>query len=95
MSTLPEIIQFYVNTGHHTCAGIVLAACSYGKDKNYIGFEVLTAVVMKNSIFWKYHHVVRWRSTDVSEENLATIFNHEFGHVPSKSLLTFKRTTRR
>jgi hypothetical protein len=57
----------------------VFALCSYGKGKYYIGFEVLTTAVMKNSIFWEYRHTVRWRSTDVSEEHLASIFNHEFG----------------
>jgi hypothetical protein len=33
---------------------------------------------MKSSIFWEYRHVVHLRSIDVSEEYLASIFNHEF-----------------
>jgi hypothetical protein len=36
-------------------------------------FRVLTAVAMKSSVFWD-HCVVRWKSTDVSEELFASIF---------------------
>jgi hypothetical protein len=36
--------------------------------------EVLTAVVMKNSVFWISCRVVLWTSTDVSEVQVATTF---------------------
>jgi hypothetical protein len=29
--------------------------------------------IVKNSVFWDKHHVVRWKSTDVSEECLALL----------------------
>jgi hypothetical protein len=31
--TLSEVVRFYLSIGHHTCAGIVFAVYSYGKDK--------------------------------------------------------------
>jgi hypothetical protein len=36
----------------------------------HIGFEVVAAVVVKGYIFWGKHHVVWWKSTDISEEHL-------------------------
>jgi hypothetical protein len=39
----------------------------------FVGFEVLTAVVMKISIFY----VIRSKSTDVTEENITSIFGVE------------------
>jgi hypothetical protein len=39
-----------------------------------VGFEVLTAVVMKSSIFWDKHRIMRRKSRYVSEEHAAFIF---------------------
>jgi hypothetical protein len=46
------------------------------QDTNYsdIGFEVLTAVGMKSTTFWDTGRVVRLKSTDVSDEHIASIF---------------------
>jgi hypothetical protein len=44
----------------------------------YVGFEVLTAVVMKSTIFC---HLVRCKSTDVSEEHIS--FIHELSKKPA------------
>jgi hypothetical protein len=43
----------------------------------YVGFEVLTAVVTKSNIFWDISRIVRCKSTDVSEEHIASIFRVE------------------
>jgi hypothetical protein len=53
-----------------------------GDDKN-IGFEVLTAVSMKNLSSGIYRRVVRWKSTDVSEEDAASIFTVENMFLPN------------
>jgi hypothetical protein len=42
-----------------------------------LGFEVLTAVVVKSSIIRDIKRVVRWKSTDNSEEHVASIFRFE------------------
>jgi hypothetical protein len=42
-----------------------------------VGFEVFTAVVMTNIIFWDMTPCSRRDSTDVSEENIASIFRAE------------------
>jgi hypothetical protein len=34
-------------------------------------------VVMKGTIFWNMMHVVRWKSNEVSEEYIASIFRVE------------------
>jgi hypothetical protein len=53
---------------------IHLTTCRiWGSYKGGYEEQVLTAVVMKSTIFWE-HSVVRWKSTDVSEENVASIF---------------------
>jgi hypothetical protein len=41
----------------------------------FVGFEVLTAVVMKSSVFWDITPLVCLKSTDVSEEHVTSIFN--------------------
>jgi hypothetical protein len=45
----------------------------------HVGFEVLTAVVTKSTIFWDITpcSVVRWKSTNVSEEHIASILKVE------------------
>jgi hypothetical protein len=47
---------------------------SFQFSSNVVGFEVFTATVMK-SIIWR--RVVRWMSTDFSEEHVASIFRVE------------------
>jgi hypothetical protein len=42
-----------------------------------VGFEVRTADIMKCSIFWDITALVRWKSTDVSEEHIASIIRVE------------------
>jgi hypothetical protein len=41
-----------------------------------VWIEILTEVVIKGSVFWE-RRVVRWKSTDVSEENIASNFSVE------------------
>jgi hypothetical protein len=41
------------------------------------GSQVLTAVVVKCSIFWDIISVVHWKSTDVSDEHVASVFRVE------------------
>jgi hypothetical protein len=41
----------------------------------YVGSEILTAVVMKNSIFWDITPRSLLKSTDVSEEHVASILS--------------------
>jgi hypothetical protein len=43
----------------------------------YIGFEVLTTVVMKNSVFWDVTVRSPLNPTVVSEENAASVFRVE------------------
>jgi hypothetical protein len=50
--------------------------CTYLLKAN-VGFEVLTAVVMRSSVFWDITPRSRWKSTDVSEEHVAFIFRVE------------------
>jgi hypothetical protein len=47
------------------------------KDNSYnnVGFQVLTAVVMKSTIFWDITQCSPLKSTDVSEEHIASIFS--------------------
>jgi hypothetical protein len=42
-----------------------------------IGSEVLTAVVMKSTIFWDITPCSPLKATDVSEEHVASIFGAE------------------
>jgi hypothetical protein len=42
-----------------------------------LGSEVFTAAVMKNSIFWDIRCVVHWKSTDVLEKHVGSIFRVE------------------
>jgi hypothetical protein len=46
----------------------------YGKD---MCIEVVTAVIMKSSVFWDIMLLVRWKTTDVSEKYVASIFKVE------------------
>jgi hypothetical protein len=41
------------------------------------GFEVLTVVVIKSTIFWDITQCSPLKSTDVSEEHIASIFRVE------------------
>jgi hypothetical protein len=43
----------------------------------YVGFEVSIAVVMKIYIFWDLVLCFRWKSIEVSEEHIASIFRVE------------------
>jgi hypothetical protein len=44
----------------------------------YVGFDVLTAVVMKSTILWDITpYVVRWKSTNISKERIASVFREE------------------
>jgi hypothetical protein len=42
-----------------------------------VGFKVLTAVVMKTTIFWDISPCSPLKSTGVSEEHIASIFRVE------------------
>jgi hypothetical protein len=54
----------------------------------YVGFEVLTTVVMKSDIFWDITPCSPLKVTDVSEKHVASICS-------SEKLVDFQRTTRR
>jgi hypothetical protein len=47
------------------------------KRDKVVGSEVLTAVVMKSTIFWDITPCSPLLSTDVSEEHIASIFRAE------------------
>jgi hypothetical protein len=42
-----------------------------------IGFEVLTTMLMKGTVFWDITLVTSWKWTDVSEEHNACIYRVE------------------
>jgi hypothetical protein len=42
-------------------------------------FEVLTAVVMKSSDFWDITPCSTWKSADISEERVASMFLRNVG----------------
>jgi hypothetical protein len=46
-------------------------------NKQTGGFEVLTAVVMRSSVFWDITPCSPLKATDVSEEHVASIFRVE------------------
>jgi hypothetical protein len=46
-------------------------------NSNFVGFKVLTSVVTKSSIFWDIAPCSPLKSTDVSEEHVASIFRFE------------------
>jgi hypothetical protein len=46
----------------------------YGEQIKDVGFEVLTAVVMKSSIFWDITPCSPLNVKDVSGDNVASIF---------------------
>jgi hypothetical protein len=46
-------------------------------DSAYVGFEVLTAVIIKSTVFWDTTPCSPWKSTDVSEKYIASIFRVE------------------
>jgi hypothetical protein len=63
-----------------------------------LGFEVLTAVVMKSTTFRIWRRVVRRKSTDDSEEHVASIFRFkEYAkqETSMKQLFDCQRPTRR
>jgi hypothetical protein len=45
----------------------------------YVGFEVLTAVVMKSTIFWGTALCSPFKMNDVSEEHIVPIFHPQDG----------------
>jgi hypothetical protein len=45
--------------------------------KDYKGFDVLRAVIMKSSIFWDITPYTPFKLTDVSEEHVVSIFRVE------------------
>jgi hypothetical protein len=49
----------------------------FTKLQYWMQFEVLTAVVMKSSDFGIRLRVVRWKTTNVSEKHVASIFRVE------------------
>jgi hypothetical protein len=50
--------------------------CEY-KVKHKVRFEILTAVVIKNSILWDMGRVVRKEPANISEEHIFSIFSVE------------------
>jgi hypothetical protein len=50
---------------------------AYQTKRYHVGFEVLTVVVMKSTIFWDIMPCSPLKSTDVSEEHIASIFRVE------------------
>jgi hypothetical protein len=88
-SSSPSVPSLVGLTSGPNCVGLCTLSCHvlkktglisgtlwFDKLEWYIGFEVLTAVVMKSTIFWDIT-VIRWVSTDVSEEHIASIFRVE------------------
>jgi hypothetical protein len=47
------------------------------RDPKYVLLGVLKAVIINGSVFWIWCHVVRWKSTDISVEHVASIFSVE------------------
>jgi hypothetical protein len=56
---------------------VCLIFCTQKLILGYVVFEVLTMVVMKSSVFWDKRHVIHWKSSDVLEEHVASIFRVE------------------
>jgi hypothetical protein len=59
---------------------------------SFVGFEVLTAVVMKSSVFWDIIPIVCSKSADVSEKRRPHLQGQRISQATS---VDFQRTTRR
>jgi hypothetical protein len=54
-----------------------IQTCRHSSRIHSVGSEVITAVFVKNSVFWDTTQYSSLKSTDVSEENIASIFRVE------------------
>jgi hypothetical protein len=70
-----EVLKKNVNGQSSYSKRVVLGICR--TSYTYVGFEVLTAVVMKSTIFWDTTPYSSWKLADVSEEYIASIFKVE------------------
>jgi hypothetical protein len=68
------------------CTEFFFHLINYKLIKKYEGFEVLTAVVMKSSIFWDITPYIPLKSTDISEEHFVSILRIEEGSKKETSV---------
>jgi hypothetical protein len=66
--------KFPVSERPRTVAMSIILTYEIGKLCQCLVSDILAAVIMKISVFWDITPLALWKSTDVSEEHIASTF---------------------